>query len=249
MSDDNSRAALAECLDAYLASLPLPGRDLTSADVEEGQRGKRCVVEGGAASVPMLVARLADPEFLTKDICYDLLLEIGDTDALRQQMGTGGPVRDIWVAVALVRLGDETAIDRLWPYLRHRDAYVSHLTALALAFHLFDSSTPPREPLLAVLVEALGNEQTIEGTPFTIAGSALACLTRLSRENFISPPREIQFYNYEHFVYPPPLHPFPFAADYITGASGTEKRNIRGRVEAWVASRSRSPSPNDEKRR
>lgn len=117
---------------------------------------------------------------------------------------------------------------------------------LALAFQLFNSPATPSEELLAVLVDALGNEQTIEGTPFTVAGFALGCLTRLSGESFISPPKKIQFYNYEHFLYPPPLHPFPFAADYLTKAEKEEKRNIRNRIQAWVASRPHPTSPGNE---
>lgn len=243
----NSRT-LHECLDTYLASLPLPGRELTSADVEKGQHSKQSLIQGGAASVPVLLDRLSDPDFRIKDICYDLVLEIGNLakDALYGELGRRGPIVDIWIAAMLQYLSDERAMDRLWPYLHDPVDYVRHLSALALAFHLLDSPTTPPEELLAVLVDALGNEQTIEGTPFTVAGSALGCLTRMSGESFVSPPREIQFYNYEHFLYPPPLHPFPFAADYLTKAEEEEKRNIRKRVQAWVANRPHPTSPGNE---
>jgi len=205
--------------------------------MEKGQRGKRCLVSAGSASVPVLLDRLSDPDFAIKDVCYDLILEIGEPakDALYGELGRRGPIVDIWITAMLRHLGDERAMDRLWSYLQDPVDYVRHLSALALAFQLLDSPTPPAEELLVVLVEALEDEQTIEGTPFTVAGSALACLTRLSGESFISPPREIQFYNYEHFVYPPPLHPFPFAADYLSKAEEEEKRNIRKRVQAWIA--------------
>lgn len=246
-SVDTSRT-LHECLDNYLASLPLPGRELTSADVEKGQRSKQLLIQGGAASVPVLLDRLIHPDFHIKDACYDVVLEIGKPakEALYGELGTRGPVMDMWIAGMLHHLGDERAMDRLWPYLRDPVDYVRHLTALVLAFQLLDSAAAPPEELLTVLVEALANEKTIEGTPFTIAGSALGCLTRLSGEHFISPPTEIQFYNYEHFLYPPPLHPFPFAADYFTKAEEGEKRNIRSRVQAWVASRPRLTSPEEK---
>jgi hypothetical protein len=241
---------LHECLTAYLASLPLPGRELTSADVEKGQRGKQCLIEGGDASVPVLLDRLSDPDFRIKDVCYDLILEIGNPakGALYGELGKRGPIVDIWITSMLQRLGEERAMDRLWAYLQDPVDYIRHLSALALAFQLFHSPTPPPEELLAVLLDALENEQTIEGTPFTVAGSALGCLTRLSGESFISPPKEIQFYNYEHFLYPPPLHPFPFAADYFTKAEEGEKRNIRRRVQAWIAKRFHSTSPGNENR-
>lgn len=250
MNSVNTSGKLNECLTAYVASLPLPGRELTSADVEKGQRSKQSLIEGGDASVPVLLDRLSDPDFHIKDICYDLILEIGNPakGALYGELGKRGPIVDIWITAMLQHLGDERAMDRLWPYVEDPVDYVRHLSALALAFQLLDSPTAPPEKLLAVLLDALENEQTIEGTPFTVAGSALGCLTRLSGESFISPPREIQFYNYEHFLYPPPLHPFPFAADYFTNAEEGDKRNIRKRVQAWVANRSHSTSPGSENR-
>jgi len=244
----NASRTLQEHLDIYLASLPLPGLELTAADVERGQRSKQSLIQGGGASIPVLLDRFSDPDFRIKDICYDLVLEIGNPaqDALYGELGRRGPIMDIWIAAMLQHLGDEKAMTRLWPYLRDPVDNVRHLSALALAFQLLDSPATPPEELLAVLVDALGNEQTIEGTPFTIAGSAIGCLTRLSGENFISPPRKIQFYNYEQFLYPPPLHPFPFAADYITKAEEVEKRNIRSRVQAWMARRPRPTSPGNE---
>ncbi len=241
MKSVNAGKTFHECLDTYLASLPLPGRRLTSADVEEGQLCRQALIQGGAASVPALLDRLGDPDFYVKDSCYDLVLEIGNPakDILYGELGRRGPITDIWIIAMLNYLGDEHAMDRLWAYLRDPDDYVRHLSALALAFQLLDSSEAPPEELLAVLVEALGNERTIEGTPFTVAGSALGCLIRLSGESFLSPPRKIQFYNYEHFLYPPPIHPFPFCADYMTKAEEEEKRHIRSRIQAWVASRLR----------
>ena len=81
----------------------------------------------------------------------------------------------------------------------------------------------------------------IEGTPFTIAGSALGCLTRFSGEHFIAPAANIDFYNYQHFLYPPPIHPFPFAADYMGTVDETERQNIRRRVESWMDRERRTP--------
>jgi hypothetical protein len=244
MNDVKNRKTAAENLGTFLAALPRPGRELTSADVEEGQRSRQALLDGGSASVPALLSRLSDPDFGVKDICYDLILEIGDParQTLYRELQERGPVVDLWIAAMLQHLGDESAMDRIRPYLQHPDDYVRHLTALALAFQKPDSPTPPDEELASLLVDALRDEQSIEGTPFTVAGSALACLTRMSGENFLYPLREIQFYNYEHFLYPPPLHPFPFAADHFTKAGEEEKRGIRQRVEAWLARRS-APTP------
>ena len=245
MRDSNDTPlTLYEHFERYLASLPLPGRELTSADVEKGQQSKQALMQSGAASVPVLLDQLSAPDFYVKDACYDLILEIGNPakEVLSSEMGQRGAITDIWFAAILQHLGDESAMDSLWPSLQDPDDYVRHLTALALAFRLFDSSAAAPDELLAVLMDALGDEQTIEGTPFTVAGSALGSLTRLSGENFIDPPHEIQFYNGEYFLYPPPVHPFPFAADYITRVDEEEKRNIRNRIQSWMASRPRPAS-------
>lgn len=237
-------AALRTQLGIYLASLPRPGLALSSADVERGQRSRQALLDSGAAAVPVLLDALETPEFLVKDACYDLVLDIGAParQALQAAWGARDEVTDIWIAAMLRHLGDAAAMERLWPRLQHPVASVRHLTALALAFGRLDASAPAPDALLDVLVEALSDAQTIEGTPFTVAGSALACLSRWSGQDFLSPPRPIQLYNDAHFLYPPPEHPFPFAADHLTRASDAEQAAIRARVQAWHAGRAR-PGP------
>lgn len=239
MKHSDNEEELRKHLDTFLASLPLPGRDLTSADVENGQRSKRALLEGKAASVPILLDCLSNADFIIKDACYDLVLEIGSPakDVLYRELSKRGPIVDIWIVTMLKHLGDERAMDRLWKMLQDSDNHVRHLSALALAFQHLDSEITP-EQLLPVLVDALDSAMNIEGTPFSVAGSALGCLTRLSGENFLSSYQEIVFYNYEHFLYPPPVHPFPFAADFITKASEEEQRRIRQRAKTWLSHRS-----------
>lgn len=236
MNNSGHEHDLRKHLDTFLDSLPVPGRDLTSADVEKGQLSKRAVLDGKADSVPVLLDSLGNPDFVVKDACYDLVLEIGSPakDVLYGELGKRGPIVDIWIVTVLKHLGDAKVTDRLWKMLEDPNSHVRHLGALALAFQHLDSEAL-NEQLLPHLVDALRSEETIEGTPFTVAGSALGCLTRISGENFLSSPQEIVFYNYEHFLYPPPVHPFPFAADLITKASKKEQRRIRQRVEAWLA--------------
>ena len=233
----NTPDTLKACLDIYIASLPMPGRELRSADVEQGQRCKQMLMEGGAASVPLLLDRLGDPDFLIKDLSYDLILDIGETAkaALYEARGHRGPIVDLWIARMLKHLGDEEAMGALRPLLKHPDADVRHLSALALAFDALDAAKTVTTEIYAVLAEALNNEHQIEGTPFNIAGSALGCLTHLSGIHFLDSPRAIRFYNYEHFLYPPPVHPFPFAMDFYSPATEEEKQRIRQRVDTWLA--------------
>lgn len=237
MTGPDCSESLAECLAAYLGSLPLPGRQLTSADVEKGQRGKQRVVDAGGAAVPLLLDGIAQPDFQVKDVCFDLILNIGTPakDALRRELGRRGPVLDIWIEVMRARLGDAAALAGLLPYLDHALPYVRHLSALALAFQAIASQTAAPPQIHPVLLDALDSTQTIEGTPFTIAGSALGCLTALSGEDFLATRTQVQFYNFEHFVFPPPLHPFPFVADHFTGLADRAKQDVRERVRTWIA--------------
>lgn len=228
-------------LRAYLDAQPRPGRALDAAQAEAGQQARRQLLAAGAAAVPVLLDGLGRPDFADKDACYDLLLEIGPAarPALAAQWGARGPVLDIWIAALLRHLGDDGALDRLWPQLRHADPQVRHLSALALALPLLRAPPPVRAPaeLVDALVDALSDARGIEGTPATIAGSALACLQHLSGRDLLAPPRVVQLYNDEHFLYPPPEHPFPFAADHFTQATPAEQQAIRARIEAWRAGR------------
>ncbi|MDJ0757505.1 MAG: hypothetical protein QNJ45_28485 [Ardenticatenaceae bacterium] len=234
----NRQEELQEQLNIYLDSLPLPGRNLTAYDVEKGQFGKQAVLKGQAESVSMLLDMLEHPDFVIKDACYDLILEIGTQTkkVLFGEFGKRGPIVDIWIATMLVHLGDDRATDRLWVLIEHPSRDVRHLTALALAFQHVDLLTPlEKRKLYPILVDALNNEKRIEGAPFSIAGSALGCLTQISGVNFLSPPQKIHFFNYELFLYPPPTHPFPFAADFITTAPIEERDLIRQRAAKWLA--------------
>ena len=238
MDSSKNQQALREHLDIFLASLPLIDRELSSADVERGQRSKQIILQGKAESVPVLLDGIKRPDFVSKDACYDLLLEIGlpAKEALYSELGERGPDVDIWIIAMLRQLGDDSVTVRLWAMLEDPSRYIQHISALALAFQGIDSEAEVREEqLFPFLVDALSSERNIEGTPFSVAGSALGCLTRMSGENFLSYPHEITFYNYEHFLYPPPIHPFPFAADFYSKASVEEQRLIRQRVKAWLA--------------
>jgi hypothetical protein len=234
MAHESDSSATEELLQQYLDTLPLPDRELSSAQVEFGQQARQRLVALGGGAVPALLDALASPEFVTKDAAYDLLVELGAParKALHEAWGARDPVVDIWIATVLRYLGDPDALDRLWPLLSFPDSRVRHLGALALAFQLEDPAENAAT-LVPVLQDALEDTGRIEGTPFTIAGSALAMLSRLAEQSFTSPPKDIYLYNYDGFIYPPPLHPFPFAADLITHVEGIEQRRIRERVRNW----------------
>lgn len=236
MGYSKKQQLMCEHLEIFLASLSRTDRLLSSAEVEQGQRSKQMVLAGKADSVPALLDSLKAPDFVNKDACYDLLLEIGIPvkEALTSALGERGRDVDIWIIAILKQLGDDSAMERLWGMLEDANPYIRHLSALALAFQYVDAGASS-EALFPVLVDALASEQKIEGTPFSVAGSALGCLTKMSGENFLSHPQAITFYNYEHFLYPPPIHPFPFAADFITTAPEDERQRIRQRAKTWLA--------------
>jgi HEAT repeat protein len=217
----------------YLRALPLPGNQITSAQVESGQIARRDIVKLGDGAVPTLLDSIATQEFTTKDAAFDLILEIGDParSVLHRERGLRGPVVDMWIASALLELGEPRALDRLWPLLTEPEDHVRHLAALTLSFRLEDAAAH-LEILRPVLLEALDDLNRIEGTPFIIAASALAMLSRLTGDHLFG---EIRLYNFDSFVYPPPLHPFPFAADILSQVPSDEQDRIRKRArQRWV---------------
>ena len=234
MPDDR---AAAEHVTAVLDALPLDDRELTSDDAERGRQGREALLADPAAAVPLLLDRLADASFAVKDTVYDLVIAMDGParPILERERGQRGPVIDVWIAGMLAHLGDERAFDRLRSLLDVSDDYARHLAALALALAQLEGSTDaaPDDTVLGALVAALHDTRPLEGTPFTVAGSALAALVLLTGEPLLDPPREIQIYNHEHFLYPPPMHPFLLAADHLTQAPPDEQAAIRARVRRW----------------
>jgi HEAT repeat protein len=220
----------AELFTRFVDSLPLPGRELTSADVERGTQSRRELLAQGQDAVPALLDALAGGDFSVKDAAYDLMIEMGESvrDTLSRELDRRGPVVDIWINVLLHHLGDHDALNRLRPLLSSPDRYGRHLAALAMAFYGNNSAG-----LISVLLDALNDDDTIEGTSFTVAGSALAMLSRLAGISFAQDGADIHLYNYDHFAFPPPTHPFPFAADMLTNANPATRQAIVEHARAW----------------
>lgn len=208
----------------YLSTVPAPGNPITSARVESGQIARREIIRMTGRAVPTLLANIAAPEFTTKDAAYDLILEIGEPacPVLRRERGMWDPVVEMWIASALLELGEPTALDRLWPLLTDSNDYVRHLGALTLSFRHLDAAAHGAL-LRPVLLEALNDLTRIEGTPFIIAASALAMLQSVTGDDLFG---VIHLYNFDSFIYPPPLHPFPFAADILTQVPSSQQESI-----------------------
>jgi hypothetical protein len=222
----------------YADSLPLPGREMTSAGVEAGQQARRELLARGAGAVGALVDALTAGDFSVQDAAYDLILDMGEPvrDSVRAELGRRDPVTDIWLAVLLHQLGESDALERLRALLADPDARVRHLAALASAFH-GDGSLEP----VPVLLEALDDDTRIDGTPFTVAGSALAMLSRLAGISLLPGGAEVHLYNYDDFAYPPPLHPFPYAADVLTHLDAAARADVVRQARAWWADHAGKP--------
>ncbi|CAN92265.1 hypothetical protein predicted by Glimmer/Critica [Sorangium cellulosum So ce56] len=218
----------------YLAGIPSPDRQVTSAAMAEAQHARAAILEMGERAVGPLSRRWESSSFTEKDAAWDLVLEIGPAvvPELRRRAHELSPTARIWAASARHHFGDATAVGDLVAMLKSETPHVRHLAALAL---VFQGDVPPsaEEPAVAALVDALHSEAKLESTAFSVAGAALACLVAATGQPLLPPDKPIRFYNYVAFAFPPPVHPFPFASDYLGDAPPDERAAIVAAAEAW----------------
>lgn len=168
---------------------------------------------------------------------YRLIVELGAAAVppIHGLLGGAGPLEGIWLISILHALGDGSETARLAELAGDQEPYVRQLTALALVFQ-GKQAVVERDRLIAVLAEALLSEEKVEGSAFFVADSALSCLRLLSGETFaegIVP--AVHFYNFDHFLFSPPIHPFPYTSDRVSTLPHRQKRQLQERVREWWA--------------
>lgn len=168
---------------------------------------------------------------------YRLIVELGQVaiPAIHGLLDGAGPLERIWLISILHALGDGSATTRLAELVGDDEPYIRQLTVLALVFQ-GKQATVERDRLIAVLAEALLSEEKVEGSAFFVADSALSCLRLLSGETFaegIVP--AVHFYNFDHFLFSPPIHPFPYTSDRVSTLPHRQKRQLQEQVREWWA--------------
>jgi hypothetical protein len=139
----------------------------------------------------------------------------------------------LWLISALHLLGDTSLLPNLGTLLSDHRPYIQHLAALALVFQGLSDRCDP-ELVVDSLIDALQSELQIEGSPFSVADSALTSLCLLAGQRFGTPAdRLIGFYNFDDRLFEPPLHPFPYSSERISLLPRTERMPVIAEATEW----------------
>lgn len=215
-SAQNGAQPMAEQLARYNAA-----RDVLRADVPAAAR--------------YLATQFDGSSFVHKQAAYDMLVMLGTAAAepIRDALAQQGAITQLWLVSTLHAQHDLSEAPRMVALLDDPAPYVRYLAALALVFQGL-SAQADADRLMTTLLDALLSDEAIEGSAFNIADSALSCITLLTGERWTPAQQaETEFYNFNAYVFPPPVLPFPFTSDRITQLSPDERRALHDRIAAW----------------
>ncbi len=170
---------------------------------------------------------------------YRLIVELGEAavPAIHGLLDTARSLERIWLISILHALGDGSETARLAKLVGDNEPYIRQLVVLALVFQGKQAAVE-RDRLISVLAEALLSEEKVEGSAFFVADSALSCLRLLSGETFAEgTAAAVHFYNFDHFLFSPPVPPFPYTSDRVSTLPPRQKRRLQEQVRDWWAAR------------
>ncbi|MEJ2199555.1 MAG: hypothetical protein P8X63_00850 [Desulfuromonadaceae bacterium] len=192
------------------------------------------------ASAPeKVIGRVADEfnslNFQRKAAAYRLVIGLGieGIEALRARLKTAPEIERLWLLSILHYFRDFSQTQLMAELAGRKNCYSGHLAALALVFQGRQQNIG-RDNLILTLISALVSERKIEESAFFVADSALGCLRLLTGESFCeAPPSSVHFYNFDPFLFLPPIHPFPYTADRVNMLSQRQRRQLAERILAW----------------
>lgn len=189
-----------------------------------------------------LATRFEGDDFAVKSAAYRLLVSLGKdvTRHLQNPPQGCGEAGRIWVATIFHYFGVDPAAYRFPELLVSPNGYIRHIAALATVFQ-GRAATVDRDLLMESLVEALSSNEHIEGSPYFVADSALSCIGLLTVVRFSdSQQQNVQFYNFNHFLFPPPVHPFPYTSERVAIMPDAARRALAERIRVWWLENGRS---------
>ena len=203
----------------------------------EFEAAREILKEQPAAAVDLLAEVFSGLSYPHKIGVYRLIVELGGVavPAIHGLLDGAGALERIWLISILHALGDGSATARMAELVGDKEPYIRQLAVLALVFQGKQATVEP-DRLIAVLGEALASEEKVEGSAFYVADSALSCLRLLTGESFsegIVP--AVHFYNFDHFLFSPPIHPFPYTSDRVSTLQYRQKSRLQEQVREWWA--------------
>jgi len=205
-----------------------------------GERLKRFeVARQTMATCPEMAVSLLASEFDTinfqrKAAAYRFIIDLGGQalEAVKKSIAHCDRIGRIWLISILHYHGDNSCTSLMADLTRDKEAYAGQLASLALVFqgrqHAMD-----HDGMIQILGRALTSERRIEESAFFVADSALSCLRLLTGETFVETRTAVHFYNFDHFIFSPPVHPFPYTADRINTLHPRQRRQLADRVLSW----------------
>lgn len=199
------------------------------------EEARKAIEADANAAVPFLSDKFENTSFLQKEAAYDLLIFLGKQvlGAIKSLLEQKGAIAQIWLTSILHFHHDFSYSFVFEVLLSSSSAYIRHLAALATVFQGFASRTNP-DLLMESLITALLSEEHIEGSAFYVADSALSCITLVTGEQFTEAQKKgVEFYNFNHYLFDPPIHPFPYTSDRVVALPVQERLSLASKVEAW----------------
>lgn len=206
-----------------------------------GERLKRFeIARQTMATCPEMAVSLLASEFDTvnfqrKSAAYRFIIDFGvqAREAVKRTIAHCDRIGRIWLISILHYQGDNSCTSLMADLARDRKAYAGHLAALALVFQGRQQVIDP-DDLMLTLAWALTSERNIEGGAFFVSDSALSCLRLLTGESFVDTNvRAVHFYNFDNFLFSPPVHPFPYTSDRLNALSQRQRLQLFERVLSW----------------
>jgi hypothetical protein len=222
---------------AYMAAADEGENSSPDEPVKRYQATRERILASPEVAVPFLADQFDADGFVRKESAYDLLVRLAEDPDVRETIegliDGKEPLPQLWLISVLHFHGDSEFASRFEELLSHSDPYVRHLAALATVFQGFVARTDSDE-LMDALVSALSSDRSIEGSIFYVADSALSCITLVTGERFTDTQEmPVDFYNFDHLVSEPPVHPFPYTTDRVVDLTESKRRSLVTRVGEW----------------
>lgn len=225
-----------EAIEEALAYFNVDGGQLSAAErVKRFEEAKKVLATRPDVAVGLLSTEFDTLSFQRKSAAYRLIIGLnGEIVAKVKQLIPGaGEIALIWLVSILHYHGDSSRTSSMVELATSHGSYAGQLAALALVFQ-GRQQLIEADKLVLILIDALLSTQKIEESAFFVADSSLSCLRLLTGETFLDvTPSAVHFYNFDHFLFSPPVHPFPYTSDRVNTLSLRQRRQLADRVMTW----------------